>query len=112
MQFLAQYGLFLAKTITIIGGLLILIAGIAAISERIRSQKREQLTIKKLNDKYNEMSETINMELLEKKDFKKYLKEKKQHEKEGKKDKTNTKNIFVLSFEGDIRATAVDNLRE
>lgn len=112
MQFLAQYGLFLAKTITIIGGLLILIAGIGAISHRIRSQKREHLTIKKLNSKYEEMSETIKMELLERKDFKKYLKQKKQQEKEVKKDKTPMKNIFVLSFVGDIRASAVDNLRE
>jgi len=112
MQFLAQYGLFLAKTITIIGGLLVLITAIAAISERIRTQKREYLTIKKLNDKYDEMAETINMELLQKKDFKKYVKQKKQQEKEAKKDKAQVKNIFVLSFEGDIRATAVDNLRE
>ena len=33
MQFFAEYGLFLAKAITLVISLLILIAGIAAISE-------------------------------------------------------------------------------
>lgn len=87
MQFFAEYGLFLAKAITLVISLLILIAGIAAISSRVRSQKREQLTIKKLNDKYDEMTETINVEILEKKALKKYLKEKKQSEKNAKKRK-------------------------
>ncbi len=112
MQFWAQYGLFLAKIITIIIALLILLAGGITISSRARSQKREYLEVKKLNDKYNEIAEVLKSELLEKKEFKKYLKEKKQAEKAAKKTVEANKRIFVLNFEGDLKATAVDNLRE
>jgi len=112
MQFWAQYGLFLAKIITTIIALLILLAGGITISNRARSQKREYLEVKKLNDKYNEIAEVLKSELLEKKEFKKYLKEKKQAEKAAKKTVEANKRIFVLNFEGDLKATAVDNLRE
>lgn len=76
MQFLAEYGLFLAKTTTLVVSLLILIAGIAAISGRIRSQKREHLSIKKLNDKYDEMAETIKVEVLKRRHLKNTSKKK------------------------------------
>ena len=113
MQFWAQYGLFAAKMITTIIGLLILFSGIVAISSRVRSQqKRACLEVKKLNEKYDEMAETLQTELLEKKEFKKYLKSKKRVEKEIEKSGETPKKIFVLNFEGDLRASAVDNLRE
>lgn len=109
MQFWAQYGLFLAKAITIAG----LFIGIMAIWARASLQKRtSHLEIKNLNDKYDETVETFNAKILGKKDFKKFIKDKKQLKKEIRESEKPTKRIFILNFQGDIKATAVSGLRE
>jgi serine protease SohB len=112
MDFLTQYGLFLAKTGTLVLAFLALMLGVISISLWARSQKREQLVIKDLNEQYNSMAEAINEEILEKKQLKQYFKTKKQKEKAAQKKESSAKKIFVLNFEGDLKASAVDHLRE
>lgn len=112
MSYLSEYGLFFAKLFTLVIGLLVLFAGIISLSLKQRGQKKEQLTIKKLNEHYDDTTETLNTALLEKKEFKRYLKEKKQAEKQQKKQDTPEKRLFVINFVGDLKASAVENLRE
>ena len=60
------------------------------------------------------MKDTLNQEILSKKEFKKSIKAEKKDKKQEKKtsrEKTK-KRIFVLNFKGDIKASAVDALRE
>ncbi|MCK4609073.1 MAG: protease SohB [Gammaproteobacteria bacterium] len=114
LEFLYTYGLFLAKAITIVAAILIVISAIAAIASK--GKKREKLTLKKLNEKYQEMKETLNREILSKKAFKQLAKEEKKQAKQKKQASKaadgQNKRVFVLNFKGDIRATAVDALRE
>lgn len=110
MTFLTEYGLFIAKTITLIIGFLLLIAGIAAILNREKNKSKEYLEIKNINDHYNEFADALNNEILPKNDLKKYLKKRKKEIKET--DKDHRHRIFVLNFDGDIQASAVDSLRE
>lgn len=115
MHFWAQYGLFLAKTITFVLGFFALFAGLLSIAAWAKTQRKEYLEIKNLNERYDDMAQTIREEILDKKQLKKYLKEKKQTEKEKeKKEKEGEKQkkVFVLNFDGDLKASAVDHLRE
>ncbi|CAN5321174.1 protease SohB [soil metagenome] len=108
MHFFAEYGLFLAKTITFVVAILIVMLGIIAIASR--GKEKEKIQIKKLNDKLQEVKEDLSQEVLSKAEFKKQMKVWKKTQKS--EDKKERKRIFVLDFNGDVRASAVNNLRE
>jgi serine protease SohB len=112
MHFLSEYGLFLAKSLTIVITILMVVLGIIVITTRNKDNAKEFLDIKKLNDRYEDMAETINSEVMHKNEFKKYLKQKKKEQKAQEKETTPRKRVFVLDFDGDIRATEVAPLSE
>ncbi|ABA57356.1 inner membrane peptidase, Serine peptidase, MEROPS family S49 [Nitrosococcus oceani ATCC 19707] len=105
-ELLSEYGLFLAKTLTIVILIALLIR--SSISSKSRVQAAEKLEIKHLNKYYERMTRTLMMHLMPKKEFVKKLKSEKAHKNKQK----YTKRVFVLDFHGDIRATAVASLRE
>ncbi|MBI3772946.1 MAG: protease SohB [Gammaproteobacteria bacterium] len=111
-EFFTDYGLFLAKTITLIATILATVFVIVAVTGRSREEGREKLEIKKLNDKYRQMAHLLHTRILPKTDLKKYLHQEKKIEKKLAKDTTPRRRIFVLNFDGDIRASAVTSLRE
>jgi len=114
----AEYGLFLAKTLTIIFAIVAVIAGTILLAARGRDSGREHLEIKKLNQKYDDMAETIKLNTLSKDELKKLDKiEKKQLKVEAKKRKSgecvvSRKRIYVLNFDGDIKASPLSSLRQ
>lgn len=112
MEFLIEYGMFLAKFITVVLLLVFAIGAIIFIVIRAKGDG-EHLNIKNINEKYETMSFMLNSQVLSKKEFKKYLKKQKQEHKE--KDKASSdekKKVFVLDFKGDIKASTVSSLRE
>ncbi|ODN42250.1 protease SohB [Piscirickettsia litoralis] len=120
-QLLADYGLFLVKTVTLVAAILIVFSGILALAMKNRVAKQKgSLEVEKLNDHYDDLKETIEVEVLDKKELKALEKERKKEEKQEKKDKKKNKDkeeeqdprIFVLDFDGDIEASAVHALRE
>jgi serine protease SohB len=112
VNFLAEYGMFLAKLGTVAIIFLIIIGAIIFIVMRSKGDA-EQLHIKNINDKYETMSFMLNSQVLNKKEFKKYLKEhKKEHKEKDKESSGDRKKIFVLDFKGDIKASTVSSLRE
>ncbi len=112
MYFWASYGLFTAKIFTIVFAILILVVGILALTRKDKSASKNKLVIKKLNEKFSELTETFQAEILDKKSYKQYLKQKKATEKKNKASEADKKRIFVLQFQGDIKASAVASLRE
>lgn len=111
MAFLAQYGLFLAKTITFVVAFLVVLVGVIAISSKGKASNR--VKVSKLNDKFEDMAEAIHEVADSKKEFKEFSKaEKKAHKKDKAEKAAKRPRIFVLEFNGDIRAHAVENLRE
>jgi len=52
MEFLSEYGLFLAKTITIVVATLAIIGGIVALLSRSQIKSKEHFEIKHLNRDY------------------------------------------------------------
>lgn len=115
--FISEYGLFLAKSITIVLAIIAIVAGIVMIASRGREIGRERLEVKKLNDKYEEMAEIIKINTFEKEQLKKSLKQDKKQKKEQAKklksgDAEARKKIYVLNFDGDIKASTLSSLRE
>ena len=106
--------MFLAKTLTIVLGILVVIVGVIASASRNKEQDAGHVEVNKLNDKLDEMSLDVQSKILSKDEVKKLEKEQKAKKKSEKKHKSdeNDERIFVLDFDGDIKASAVTNLRE
>ena len=112
MEFLSEYGLFLAKAVTVV----VAIAAIAIIIASASKGERRggQLRVEKLNDKYREMANKLRHAVMTKGEWRDEQKQQKKAIKQAEKAAGDTpaKRVFVLNFKGDIRATGVDSLRE
>lgn len=120
LEFLFEYGLFLAKSVTILAAILIVIIVIVGASQRNRDPESGTIEVKNLNESLAQISQSLKSVVLnpdakkqDSKDEKKKLKEKhksqKQHAKEGVPDRDR---VYVIDFKGDVQASEVANLRE
>lgn len=130
MEFLFEYLAFLAKAVTLV---IAIIAVISVIAHSMQHAKelatQEHIEVKKLNNRFEGMQQAFENQLLnpeeqkqqqkaEKKKLKAEQKAQKALAKKSSGDSAETepsetkKRIFVLDFDGDIRAHAVENLRE
>lgn len=113
MEFIQDYGLFLAKTLTLLFAALVLFGTLMALATRGRERTREQLTVKRLNDRYRDMERTLKHAMTGGRAARKLVRQfKKEMKAEEKARDENRARVFVLRFHGDIRATHVDNLRQ
>lgn len=103
-----HYFIFLAEALTIVFAILILVAGLLAILNKNKAEPGT-LSIQKLNEKLEETVEELQSIILDKK-ARKALK--KTQKIAAKKDTEPKKNIFVLTFDGDLHASQVKSLRE
>jgi serine protease SohB len=97
MEFLSEYGMFLLKCLTLVVAFLVLLAGIFAIGRK----PKPKMEITSLNEQYEEIHSFMNKEVLGNKASKK---------KKEKKEKKPT--LFVIDFNGDIKASQVEQLRD
>lgn len=110
MSFFAEYGIFLAKTATIVIAIIAVIAALAALKAKAKAEDKGSLTIKKINEDYEETVESIN-DIIMTKAEKKTCKKSKKVKSKNKTD-NNKNRLFVLKFDGDIRASAVSEFRK
>lgn len=118
IEFFSQYGLFLAKTVTLVIALLVIIAAVASVAQKQRADDGIFL-IENINDKFKELKRAVQAELMSKHDYKVWQKkEKKSDKQEGKKKKkkkepsNNQPKLFVIRFDGDIKASETIPLTE
>lgn len=115
MEFLSEYGMFVAKALTIVLGILVVVIGIIVTATRSKEHHEQaHIEISKLNEKYENTSMSMKSLILSKDEMKKAEKEHKEKEKAAKKvkDSSDKQRIYVLDFDGDIKASAVGALRE
>ena len=114
MEFLYEYGMFVAKVLTIVLAILVAVVGIIVAVSKNKEEHKEHIEIKKLNDKYEDIKFSMKSLMLNKAGLKKLEKEQKAKEKADKKapEEDDKQRIFVVDFDGDIKASAVTNLRE
>ena len=110
MEFLFDYGLFLAKTLTLVIAVLAVIVVAAAVSKRAASA--ESLEVEDLNAKFRRLANSLKSTALGKSELKALLKSEKRDEKQARRDGRKRPRTFVLDFKGDIRATRTAALRE
>ncbi len=112
MEFLSEFGLFLAKSLTVLLVALVLVTAIvnALRSARQQDQLPARLEVRHLNDEYRQASMTMKAAMLPVKALKsekKALKAARKRHGDG-----DNPRLFVLDFQGDIRASATESLRE
>lgn len=96
MDFLLQYGLFALKAFTLVIALLVLVGGVIALSKK----PKQKVDVTPLNQEREALTKTLHKLVR----GKKLPKDK---TKPGEKPA-----LFVLKFQGDIKATQVDTFRE
>lgn len=122
MELLAYYGLFLAKTVTIVVAIAAIAMIIVSVAQRKRSQSG-QLRVTHLGDQYREMKDDMalarmkhhdqkNWHKAHKKTQKLEAKAAKQRAKQGLKSESGKATLYVLDFKGSIDAGEVASLRE
>ena len=108
-QFLAEYGLFLLKVITIVAGVVVVIVVAASVGRKV---SHEGLEVDNLNKNYELLAATLRDAILSKDERKKAAKAKKKQDKAAAKEESTRPRSFVIDFKGDLRASAVASLRE
>jgi len=122
VNLLAEYGLFLAKIVTVVVAIAIVIALIANLTQRKKAQRGE-LRVTRLGEEYKEMKEEVAAALLDPHQHKQWHKnQKKKNKQEAKAAKARAKRgdaapagkptLYVLDFKGSIDAHEVSALRE
>lgn len=120
VEFLAEYGLFLAKTVTIVIAIIIIMATAVANTMKQRVEDKGSIIITHLNKEINDLKDEIVKAVEDEHTLKKVHKEEKKKAKKEKKAKKKSlgkegdakKRIFVLNFDGDPKASQVDELRK
>ncbi|WP_160061769.1 protease SohB [Psychromonas sp. L1A2] len=121
MDYLLQYGLFLAKAITFLITIVAILIAIIALTSKQKAKKGE-LEITDLSEKINETKKSISEQLLtsaqlkaQHKEDKKALKIKQKEEKKlasKTSQPENSPQLYVIDFKGSIDAKEVSSLRE
>ena len=131
MEFLSEYGLFLAKALTFVAAVFVIVSLIASLAMRNKKHDKGQLEVTRVNEKYEQTRDMLRDAMLDEDELKiqekaekKKLKAEKAEKKKvaklaAKEDKTDAddkpehkKRVFVLDFYGDIKASECDLMRE
>ena len=111
MEFIFDYASFLAKTVTIVIAIIVVLVMIASMRGRGRRSAGGQLHVTKLNDFYKGLRDRLEGSLLDKARLKAL---RKAQAKDSKKDRKSTETkprVYVMDFDGDIKASATENMR-
>lgn len=111
MEFLAEYASFLAKTATLVIAILVVLSAIAGLRGKGRRKAGGQLQVNKLNEFYKDLRERLESSLLDKAQLKALRKQQAKAQKQQKKTPEDKPRVFVLDFDGDIKASATESLR-
>ena len=117
MEFLYEYGLFIAKAVTIVVAILLAVGGIIGLASKQKHPKGH-LEITSISEHLEDIVVHARHLLMDKNELKKLQKAKKKADKEAKKlAKSKTEDdvkgkVFVVDFNGSMDAHEVDQLRE
>jgi serine protease SohB len=115
VEFLSDYASFLAKTVTLVIAIVVVLVAIASMRGRGRRRGGGQLQVVKLNDFYKGLRERLEQSLLDKERLKVLRKEQaktlKKEAKQGKQKADGKPRVYVLDFDGDIKASATESMR-
>ena len=123
MEFLTEYGLFLAKTLTLVLAVVFILSIIVANASRHRGEGRHkgEIHVTKINDELERLRDDLRHEVLDEDTLKAMAKADKKQDKADKKAQRKAlkeniaeperKRVYVLEFDGDTHASEVEDLR-
>ncbi|WP_018938085.1 MULTISPECIES: protease SohB [unclassified Thioalkalivibrio] len=137
MEFLQEYGLFLAKAVTAVIAALIVLSAVTGLVARSREGRPDRLNVKRLNDRFERMEKTVRRAVERRRGRVERLRNwaTRKLARKGTGDSTTEApsgtaetdhpsdapsdgaaaerpRVYVLRFDGDIRASSVESLRE
>ena len=120
LDFLFEYGLFLAEVVTILVAILVLVDVVVGLSQRSRQDDSGHIEVKSVNDSLDNLTSNIKHLVLNpearkqqgKDDKKRHKEEQKEQKKIAKEGGEGKGRVFVVDFVGDVQASAVSALRE
>jgi serine protease SohB len=121
VEFLYEYGLFLLKAVTIVVAIGAVVGLILSASMKQKtSSSKGAIEVVKVNERFDEMKDSLKSVIFDEDMVKKELKEKLKKDKKDRKrlrkktakDTESETRIFLMNFDGDIKASAVNQLRE
>ena len=132
MEYLFEYGMFLAKALTIVLAFMAIVTIMVAAGQRRRHMPRGSISVTHLNRELDSLKDSLQRVVLDKFAFKKYLKAEKKREKAEAKqlklsaeqsdvhsadgaveeDNSRRRRVFVLDFDGDMEASGLESLRQ
>jgi len=124
LEFLTEFGLFIAKTVTLVVAVLVIISVIMSVAQKDKDDHGGdgELRVRKLNEKYRKLRESLQARLRSDSERKAFEKARKKEEKarekaaKAKRKAGDTEEdvkprVYVLDFDGDIKASDTDSLR-
>jgi len=118
VEFLTEYGMFLAKTLTFAVAIVFVIVAAVGSAAKTKKEQKGTISVRHLNKEIDEMLDEIKSVVEDEKTLKKAKKDikksKKLAQKEKNKDKKDSekKRYYVFDFNGDPKASQVDSMRE
>lgn len=111
MEFLYEYGLFLAKAVTIVVSIALVVVVILGAAIKNKAHGKGELSIQNLSEDIKDQLHQLKRSLLGKEQLKAFDKATKKAQKD-EQDGSEKGNLFVLDFNGDIQASQTESLRE
>ena len=113
MHYIYEYAAFLAKAVTILAVILVVLLTIIS-ARRSKITDQGELQVTSFNEHLEDLSDSILAEVLDKASYKEKIKQQEKNEKQLKKAGTSNElpRVFVLDFDGDIKASDTAGLRE
>ena len=117
VDFLTEYGLFLAKSVTVLVVVVLIVGALAGAAQRQRRPDGGRIETRRLNLVFDDLRDALRQEVLTDKELKKLHKSQDKERKQEEKDRDQGKQgahkrrVWVLHFDGDIQASAVASLR-
>lgn len=116
-SFLAEYGLFLAKSVTWVAAVLVIAGGLAVIVRGAKGSAGRRLEVRDLGEQIEDLADAVRQQALDAEAYKRWRKQREKEEKARRKaaqapGAAARPCVYVLDFEGDLQAHAVAGLRE
>jgi serine protease SohB len=115
MEFLSEYGMFLAKAVTLVAALVFILVNFIAATAKNKKDSKGSIFVTHLNKELDDYCDEIKQHVEQEDELKKEKKALKKKEKKKKKYKDSEparKRYYVLDFHGDPRASQVEELRK
>ncbi len=110
MDFLLDYAGFLARTLTVLAAVAVILLLIASLRQRER-HATGQLDVLRLNDFYADLRDGLRAEVLERDELRRLQRQERKEERARSKAGHARPRVYVLDFDGDLQASATENLR-